>query len=126
MDFISRFPKVNDLTSVMVVVDRFSKYVVFIVIPISCPLDVAIELFYKHVVKHFGMPKDIISDWDARFTRQFWIILSNIIGTDLEFSTVNYPQTDGQIKRINHMLEEYLIHYVLASQRNWLELLDSA
>ncbi|KAF3662453.1 hypothetical protein FXO37_12442 [Capsicum annuum] len=37
----------------------------------------------------------------------------------------NHPQTDGQIERINHLLEEYLRHYVTASQRNWADLLDT-
>lgn len=68
LDFISGFLEVNKLTSVLVVVDRFSKYVVFVVAPSSCPLDVAAELFYKHVEKHFGLPLDIVSDRDARFT----------------------------------------------------------
>ena len=45
-------------------------------------------------------------------------------GTKCKFSTANHPQTDGQIERVNHMLEEYLRHYVIASQKNWLELLE--
>ena len=48
------------------------------------------------------------------------------MGTRLKFSTANHPQTDGQTERINALLEEYLRHYVTATQRNWLELLDSA
>lgn len=42
MDFINRFPKVNELNFVMVV-DRLSKYAVFI----AAPSDVVGELFYK-------------------------------------------------------------------------------
>ena len=49
-----------------------------------------------------------------------------MMGTKLMFSTANHPQTDGQTKRINHLLEEYLRHYVIASQRNWVALLDTA
>ncbi|KAL6319749.1 hypothetical protein AAG906_036807 [Vitis piasezkii] len=37
MDFITGFPKVRDFKSVFVVVDRFSKYVVFIPAPDACP-----------------------------------------------------------------------------------------
>ncbi len=43
-----------------------------------------------------------------------------------KFSTANHPQTDGQTERINALLEEDLRHYVTASQKNWVDLLDSA
>src|SRR5262249_23072265 len=33
---------------------------------------------------------------------------------------------DGQTERINALLEEYLRHYVTASQKNWVTLLDTA
>ncbi|KAG6478500.1 hypothetical protein ZIOFF_061943 [Zingiber officinale] len=117
---------VDGMSSIMVVVDRFSKYAIFIAAPSACPSDVAAELFYRHVVKFFGLPNDIVSDRDTRFTGRFWTALFNMMGTDLKFSTANHPQTDGQTERINHVLEEYLRHYVTASQKNWLGLLDSA
>ena len=69
-------------------------------------------MFFSHVVKHFGLPEDIISDRDARFTRQFWVELFKLLGSELKFSTANHPQTDGQTERINGLLEEYLRHYV--------------
>ena len=40
MVFISGFPKVEGFRSVLVVVDRFSKYAVFIPAPSECPIDV--------------------------------------------------------------------------------------
>ena len=70
------------------------------------------------MVKYFGVPADIVSDRDTRFTGRFWTTLFNLMGIELKFSTANYPQTDGQTEIINHLLEEYLRHYVTASQRN--------
>jgi hypothetical protein len=46
----------------MVVVDRFSKYAVFIAAQHACTVHDAAELFLKHVVKIFGLPRDIVSD----------------------------------------------------------------
>jgi hypothetical protein len=126
MDFIGGLPKVDGMSSIMVVVDRFSKYAVFIPAPHACPADVAAELFFKYVVKYFGLPEDIVSDRDTRFTGRFWTTLFNMIGTELKFSTANHPQTDGQTERINALLEEYMRHYVTASQENWLSLIDPA
>lgn len=48
------------------------------------------------------------------------------MGMQLNFSTTFYPQTDGQIERINGMLEQYLCHYASANQDNWVRLLDFA
>lgn len=83
-------------------------------------------MFYKHIVKNFGVLLDIVSDRNASFTGRFWTFLFNMMGIDLKFSMVNHPQTDRQIERINHLLEEYRRHYVTMNQRNRVELLDSA
>ena len=47
-------------------------------------------------------------------------------GTECKFSIANHPQIDGQTEGVNQMLEEYLHHYVIASQKDWLELLEPA
>ena len=64
------------------------------------------------------LPKDIVSDRDAWFTSQFWVELFKLLGSELKFFTANHPQTDGQTERINALLEEYLRHYVTATQKN--------
>ncbi|RVW24456.1 Transposon Tf2-11 polyprotein [Vitis vinifera] len=126
MDFITGFPKVHDFKSIFVVVDRFSKYVVFIPAPDACPVEEAAKLFFNNVVKHFRLPRNIVTDRDARFTSRFWVELFKLLGSELKFSTTNHSQTDGQTKRINALLEEYLRHYVTAIQKNWVDLLDIA
>ena len=126
MDFIGKFPKVSDCKSIFVIVYRFSKYVVFIPAPEECPSEEAARLFFSNVVRYFGLPKDIISDRDARFTRKFWVDLFKLLGSELKFSTGNHPQTDGQTERVNALLEEYLRHFVTTSQKNWVDLLDAA
>ena len=68
MDFISGFPKACECKSIFVVVDQFSKYSVFMATSEACPVEEAANLFFSHVVKHFGLPKDIVNDRDARFT----------------------------------------------------------
>ncbi|KAK0606869.1 hypothetical protein LWI29_005470 [Acer saccharum] len=126
MDFISALPISEGCGSIMVVIDRFSKYATFIPAPKDCTAEEAARLFLKHVVKLWGVPHSIVSDRDPRFTGRFWTELFKMLGTDLNFSTSFHPQSDGQTERFNGLLELYLRHYVSAHQRDWAKLLDVA
>ncbi|KAK4278290.1 hypothetical protein QN277_016155 [Acacia crassicarpa] len=126
MDFISALPKSEGCGSIMVVVDRFSKYATFIAAPTDCTAEEAARLFFKNVVKYWGLPKTIISDRDPRFTGKLWTELFKLLGTELHFSTSFHPQTDGQTERVNSLLECYLRHFVSANQKDWAKLLDVA
>ena len=52
MDFIIRLPKSEDNGSIIVVVDRFSKYVTFIAVSTNCTAEETTRLFLRHVVKY--------------------------------------------------------------------------
>ncbi|KAA0050296.1 reverse transcriptase [Cucumis melo var. makuwa] len=126
MDFIVALPKSHGFGTIMVVVDRFSKYATFIPCPPDVKVDEAARLFFKNIVKRWGVPKSIISDRDQRFTGKFWRELFKLTGIDLNFSTSFHLQSDGQTERINTLLEQYLRHYVSAHQKDWAALLDVA
>jgi transposase InsO family protein len=126
LDFISGLPKVGDLTSILVIIDRFSKYATFIPVPKTTSAEDTAKHFFKHIVKYWGLPQSIISDRDTRFTGTFWRELFRIMGSKLCMSSSYHPQSDGQTERYNSMLEEYLRHFANASQKNWVSLLDVA
>ncbi|KAL0451722.1 UNVERIFIED_CONTAM: hypothetical protein Slati_1150300 [Sesamum latifolium] len=71
MDYISGLPKVGDLGSIIIVVDLLSKYATFIAAPKHVTAEGMAQLFFKHIVKYWGLPKDIASDRDSRFTGVF-------------------------------------------------------
>ncbi|XP_039013210.1 uncharacterized protein LOC120142773 [Hibiscus syriacus] len=52
--------------------------------------------------------------------------LFKLLGTELNFSTSFHPQTNGQAKRVNALLECYLRHFVSANQRDWAKFLAVA
>ena len=52
MDFIIGLPKLEDSGSIIVMVDRFSKYATFITAPTDCTVEKTSKLFLKHVVKY--------------------------------------------------------------------------
>ncbi|KAK3031322.1 hypothetical protein RJ639_035228 [Escallonia herrerae] len=70
--------------------------------------------------------RDIVSDWDSRFTGNFWTELFKLFGSQLSMSSSYHPKSDGQTERFNSMLEEYLRYFVSATQKNWVKLLDVA
>lgn len=77
--------------SIMVVVDRFNKYATFIPCSANVKVNEVARLFFKNVVKLWGIPQSIISDRDPRFTGKFWRELFKLMGTDLNFSTSFHP-----------------------------------
>ncbi|TYK22323.1 uncharacterized protein E5676_scaffold1428G00330 [Cucumis melo var. makuwa] len=122
MDFITYLPKVGDFEGILVIIDRFSKYATFIPTTKQCSAEMIAQLFFKHVVKLWGVPTSIVSDTDGRFIGSFWTELFSFLGTTLNISSSYHPQTDGQTERFNCMLEEYFSHFVNARQKNWVQL----
>ena len=72
MDFITRFPKVDGFTSIMIIVGRFSKYASFVLMPKECATELTAKFFMKNIVKLWGIPSDIVSNRDTQLTRRFW------------------------------------------------------
>ncbi|XP_070664564.1 uncharacterized protein [Malus domestica] len=65
------------------------------------------------IVKYHGVPVNIISDRDSRFTSKFWVAFQEALGTRLLYSTAYHPQTDRQSERTIQTLEEMLRYLVL-------------
>jgi hypothetical protein len=72
MDFITGLPKStkkND--AIMVVVDKLSKSAHFVPDNSTCKaIDIA-NIFMKEIFRLHGMPRDIISNRDTKFTSSF-------------------------------------------------------
>lgn len=90
MDFVVELPEDEGHSTIMTVVDRFSKMSIFIPLKDTDAVSVADAFFHK-VVSHFGLPMVIISDRDTRFTGLFWRTLMKLMGTNLQFSTAFHP-----------------------------------
>lgn len=67
------------------------------------------------------MPKSIVSDRDSKFASNFWKATFESIGTQLYMSISFHPQTDGETKSVNRILEDMLCMYVNENQTNWNE-----
>lgn len=127
MDFITQLPVTrhgND--AIVVFVDRLSKMVHFAATKTSVSAEEVARLFRHEVFRLHGIPAELVSDRDPRFTSRFWVELSSLLGSKLKMSTAFHPQTDGQTERVNRVLEDMLRHYVSPVQDDWDEHLDCA
>lgn len=124
LDFIEGLPKFKSYNSILVVIDKFSKYGHFI--PISHPYTVLsiAQVYLDNVYKLHGLPTVMISDRDRVFTSVVWQELFRLTETTLNMSSSYHPQTDGQTERLNQCLETYLRCLVQACPNKWAQWLS--
>ena len=126
MDFIFGLPKDDGgNTGILVFVDRFSKMVHLAAVPDTIDAAGSARVFMDTVFRLHGMPSEVISDRDPRFTAKFWQCVFQALGTRLRMSTADHPETDGQTERVNRVLEEILRGYA-HSFASWSEHLPMA
>ena len=124
MDFITIFPRTfRQLDSIMVLVDKLTKVAHFTPVKSTNSSSEVDQVFIREILRLHGNPKKILSNRDVNFTYRFWKELFAGLGTKLTFSTTYYPQTDGQMKRINRILEDMLRMYVMYQPKKWEEYL---
>lgn len=126
MDRITHLPESKGFTSILVMVDRFSKFGIFLPVLENFNASDLAETFIAEVVMRFGSPKEVISDRGPEFASELWRRVCSKLDIKVNLSTAYHPQTDGQTERLNQTLEIYLRHYVNYYQDNWSQLLPSA
>ena len=120
MDFVSRLPKsLGGNDALWVIIDKLTKSAHFLPIRTTFTLDKLASLYVKEIVRLHGVPMSIVLDRDMHFTSKFWRNLQNALGTQLNFSTLFYPQTDGQSERVIQNLEDMLRACVLDFGGSW-------
>jgi transposase InsO family protein len=120
MDFIVDLPRTRSgYDSIWVIVDRLTKVVHFIPVKTTHSRPQLAELYISKIVCLHGVPKKIMSDRGTQFTSKFWERLHETLDTQLHFSSAYHPQTDGQTKRVNQILEDMLRACALQYGRSW-------
>jgi hypothetical protein len=128
LDFVEGLTKSRGHDTILVVIDRFTKYGHFL--PLLHPftaLQVA-QLFINNIYHLHGLPQVILSDRDRIFTSTLWRELFQLTDTALHMSSSYHSQTDGlhMTEHLNQYLESYLCCAVHACPTQWGEWLPLA
>ena len=119
-DMITRLPEsVRGNNAIIVFVDRLSKMVHLAPTTMKVTSQEYAEIFLKEVYSKHGMPTDIVSDRDPRFTSEFFRLFCQSLGIQQNMSVAFHHETDGQTERMNQFVESVLRAFINPEQNNW-------
>jgi hypothetical protein len=112
--------------SIWVIIDRLTKIAHFLPVKTKYPVVAYAKLYIARILSLHGVPKTIVSDCGPQFVSKFWEELHKSLDTKLLHSLAYHPQTSGQTKRVNQILEDMLKACVLEFPQKWDEFLPLA
>ena len=122
MDLITQLPRTErGHDAIVVFIDRLTKMVHLVPTVTAVGAEEFARLFVRNVWRLHGVPKEIVSDRDPRFTSAFWREVCRLLGTKQSMSTAFHPQSNGQTERTNSTLEAMLRHYVSREEEETLQ-----
>ena len=116
MDF-TEMPEPLGNHYILLVVDQFSKEVVFMLCTKEETTYSTTELF-RDPCQH-GLPSTVVSNCGSVFASNFLGELYKLLGIKNKMSTAFHPQTNGQMEQLNHKINQYLRTYVNNWQNDW-------
>ena len=121
MDVVFGLPKHSQgNTGIGVFVDRLSKMFHLAAAPDSIDGQGTAQLFIDRVILQHGLPVVIVSDRDLLFTNKFWKYIFQVLGTRLNMSTADHPQTDSQTERVNRIVKDILRRVCAETPSHWI------
>ena len=109
MDFIIELLlTIRGHTGIVVFVDRLMKMVRLVPLRMDFSASDVADLLISQVFRHHGLPTELVTNRDTRFTLAFFCRLTEKWEVKQKMSTSFHPQTDGQIEVMNRTLEDYL------------------
>ena len=124
MDFIPELPDSHGFDNILVIVDKLTKYLNLIPCQTEIKEAEVAELVFKHIFANYGLPRQIISDRDPKWTGLFWESVCKQMGIKRGLTTAYHPQSDGQTEIMNQTLEVALRAYIGPERDDWADHLD--
>ena len=63
------------------------------------------EFVWESIICHFGIPHEIVSDNGTQFDSKEFCTLCDDFGIKKSFSSVDHPQTNGQVEAVNKIIK---------------------
>jgi len=127
MDLITNLLTSNKYDAILTIVDQgCSKATKFLPCRKIIDGQGVAKLYFRHIFPLFGIPKQVISDHNPRFTSHFAKAVCRATGIKQNLSTAFHPRTDRQSEWMNQWVETYLCQFMNAYQNNWSNLLPMA
>uniref|UniRef100_A0A3Q3B2I2 Gypsy retrotransposon integrase-like protein 1 n=1 Tax=Kryptolebias marmoratus TaxID=37003 RepID=A0A3Q3B2I2_KRYMA len=108
MDFITGLPSSEGNTTILTIVDRFSKMTHLVPLPKLPTSKELSQILAEEVFRLHGLPSDIVSDRGPQFVSCFWREFCGQLGIQVSLSSGFHPQTDRQTERCNQEVESKL------------------
>ena len=89
-------------THLLVVIDKFSKWIE--AQPIGKIQSEQAVQFFTDIVHRFGVPNSMITDNGTQFTGKEFLRFCDDYHIRVDWSSMAYPQTNGQVERANGMI----------------------
>src|SRR5260221_1527411 len=126
MDFIEQLPVSEEFTVILVIVDRLTKQSLFIPTHDMADAPQLAQMFLTHVFSKHGTLGHVTSNHGTEFMSHFFHSLGSLLSMKLHFTSGYHLEGNGQMERINQVLEQYLWAYMNYQQDNWALLLPLA
>ena len=124
MDFMFGLPRyAHGNTGTVVFVDRLSKMDHLAAVPGTIANEGTTTHFIDRVFRQHGLPVVIVSDRDSRFNRKFLKSIFKVLGTRLDMSTADHPQTDDQADHVNRVIGDILRKVCANTPKRWSSML---
>ena len=120
MDFIKKLPPSSGYNTILVIVDQLTKQSIFVLTVDTITAPMLAQLFVLHVFSKHRVPSHVTSDCSSEFISLFFQTLGKALDMKLHFTSGYHPKGDGQTKRMNQTLEQYLQVYCNYQQDNWI------
>ena len=108
VDLIGPMVPLKGKDMILVIVNWFSKKAYFLPCNTTITSQGVANLYRDHILKEQGLPQKVISNGGPQFVSRFMKELYKNLRIEATPLTAYHLQTDGQTKRVNQELEEYL------------------
>jgi len=119
IDIIGPLPKSNRIDAIVVIVNQFTKMIQLKAITTNISLKGIAKIYRDDIWRLHRVPRKILSNRGPQFASKFMEKFTKTLEIKKQLSTAYYPQTNGQMEKINQEIGTFLQHYVSYQQDDW-------